>query len=87
MSVTQIHFVINNEYVSGMAAQSHFVEWGLSLEQEHNEDLITLTCNDRCAFELVRIFQIAAFQPDSLIYAHCLEVAQAAGIAISRTYQ
>jgi hypothetical protein len=84
MSAIQINFVVNGQPVTGFAAQSHFVEWGLALEQEHNQDIILLTGDDRCALELSRIFQIAAYQPDSLAYPYCVELAQAAGITISR---
>lgn len=87
MSRVQVNFSVNGQQVTGLQAEAHFVEWALALEQEHNEDLIMLTCNDRCSSEASRIFQVAAYQDFKQIHSHCLEVTQASGISISRIYQ
>lgn len=78
-------FNIAGNQVNGLQAEAHFVDWALALEQEHNEDLAILTCNDRCSSEAARIFQVAAYQDYSPIYAHCMEVIQASGITITRS--
>lgn len=87
MSRVQINFTINGTKATGLQAEAHFVNWALALEQEHNEDLIMLTSNDRCAFEAVRIFQVAAYQDYRQTHTHCLEVVNASGVQINRTYQ
>jgi hypothetical protein len=73
-------FIIAGRPVSGLAAQLHFQQWALAVEQEHNPALRAECQCDDCirALDAARIFQVGAFDHD----AGCRQLLRQSGIRV-----